>query len=326
MAGVLVFGELREGALSSGARESVAAGRQLVGTAGGGVSAVVVGTDVQGAAKDLIASGADTVYTAEGGGLANYQPDAYVRAVLAAEEKASPRIILMGHTDSAKDLAPKVAFRLSAGLTMDAVEISDSDGKLVVTKPVYGGNAQATYETAADVQMATLRPKAVEALAPDSSRQGEITPLDVDLDPAGLKVKVLEVKKEQSTGVRLEDAPVVVSGGRGFGGPEPFVHLDELAEILGGAVGASRAVCDAGWMPHSIQVGLTGKTVTPDLYIAVAISGASQHLAGMTGSKTIVSINKDRDCNMFKEARFGVVGAWEEVLPAFIEMCRELKG
>jgi len=238
----------------------------------------------------------------------------------------SPRLVLMGQSDIGKDLGPKLAFRLKAGLTMDVVDLSVDGDKLIATKPVYGGNARATYETSADIQMATVRAKAFDALAPDSSRQGSVTPLDVSVDPANLKVKVTDVRKEESTGIRMEDAPVIVSGGRGFGGPEPFEQLEELAKILGGAVGASRAVCDAGWLPHSFQVGLTGKTVTPELYIAIAISGASQHMAGCSGSKTIVSINKDADCNIFKESRYGVVGAWEEVLPAFIDACRELRG
>ena len=238
----------------------------------------------------------------------------------------TPKVVITGQTDTGKDLAPKLAFRLQASLTMDIVAASANGGKLSVTKPVYGGNAQANYETEADLHVITVRPKAFDALEPDSSRSGSIDPLDVSIDEAELKVRVLDIKKEASAGIRLEDAPVVVSGGRGLGGPEPFEQLQELADLLGGAVGASRAVCDAGWMPHAMQVGLTGKTVTPDLYITIAISGASQHMAGCSGSKNIVSINKDKDCNIFKESRYGVVGSWEEVMPAFIETVRELRG
>ena len=319
--GVLVFAEVNNGKLAAVAKEGIGIGAQL----GGGVSALVIGTGTAATGQELVAAGADKVYTFEDAELAAYQPDAYLQILEQAVAADSPKVILMGHTDTAKDLAPKLAFRLGAGLTMDAVELVAEGDKLSATKPVYGGNARAILETSTDIRMATLRPKAFEPLS-DPSTSGTIIPLDAKLDQEAIKVRVTEVKKEESTGMRLEDAPVVVSGGRGLGGPEPFEQLEDLAKVLGGAVGASRAVCDAGWMPHAIQVGLTGKTVTPDLYVSIAISGASQHMAGCTGSKTIVAINKDKDCNMFKEAQYGVDGDWQEVLPAFIEMCRELRG
>ncbi len=321
--GVLVFAEVNNGKLTAAAKESLGVGTRL----GGGVSAVVIGKGTEAVAKELVAFGADKVYTYEDGEMAGYQPDAYLQLLQHAIEADTPQVVLMGHTDATKDLAPKLAFRLKAGVVMDCVELEQDPSKgLIATKPVYGGNALAVSETNTDVRVATVRAKAFEPLERDDSRAGSVTPLDVTIDPGSLKVKVLEVRKEESTGMRLEDAPVVVSGGRGLGGPEPFEQLEDLAKILGGAVGASRAVCDAGWLPHSFQVGLTGKTVTPNLYISVAISGASQHMAGCSGSKTIVAINKDKDCTMFKEARYGVEGDWQEVLPAFIEMCRELRG
>ena len=324
--GVLVFGEVKDGALTGLAREGVALGLQLAGEAGGQVTAIVIGPDAEAQAKELIASGAQKVYTFESADLADYQPDAYLQVLLKAVETANPKVIVLGQTDTGKDLAPKLAFRLKSSLSMDCVDVTLEDGKLVATKPVYGGNAQGIYESDADLHAVTLRAKAVEALEPDGSRQGEIVALDAPIDESAVRVRVVEVKRQEAEGIRLEDASVVVSGGRGFGGPEPFEQLEELAKVLGGAVGASRAVCDAGWLDHSYQVGLTGKTVTPDLYIAVAISGASQHMAGCSGSKNIVSINKDKDSNIFKESRFGVVGSWEEVLPAFIEMVKELRG
>ncbi len=324
--GVLVFGEVKDGALTGLAREGVALGLQLAGEAGGQVTAIVIGPDAEAQAKELIASGAQKVYTFESADLADYQPDAYLQVLLKAVETANPKVIVLGQTDTGKDLAPKLAFRLKSSLSMDCVDVTLEDGKLVATKPVYGGNAQGIYESDADLHAVTLRAKAVEALEPDGSRLGEIVALDAPIDESAVRVRVVEVKRQEAEGIRLEDASVVVSGGRGFGGPEPFEQLEELAKVLGGAVGASRAVCDAGWLDHSYQVGLTGKTVTPDLYIAVAISGASQHMAGCSGSKNIVSINKDKDSNIFKESRFGVVGSWEEVLPAFIEMVKELRG
>ena len=324
--GVLVFGEVKDGALTGLAREGVALGLQLAGEAGGQVTAIVIGPDAEAQAKELIASGAQKVYTFESADLADYQPDAYLQVLLKAVATANPKVIIFGQTDTGKDLAPKLAFRLKSSLSMDCVDVTLEGGKLVATKPVYGGNAQGIYESDADLHAVTLRAKAVEALEPDGSRKGEIVALDASIDESAVKVRVVEVKRQEAEGIRLEDASVVVSGGRGFGGPEPFEQLEELAKVLGGAVGASRAVCDAGWLDHSYQVGLTGKTVTPDLYIAVAISGASQHMAGCSGSKNIVSINKDKDSNIFKESRFGVVGSWEEVLPAFIEMVKELRG
>ena len=157
-----------------------------------------------------------------------------------------------------------------------------------------------------------------------SAETGEVVNIDVSLDPSMIKTRVVETVKRKSEGIRLEDASIVISGGRGLGGPEPFEELEELARLLGGAVGASRAVCDAGWLDHSHQVGLTGKTITPDLYIMVGISGASQHMAGCSGAKNIVAINRDADANIFKEARFGVADDWKKVLPSFLETVREL--
>jgi len=324
--GTLIIAELNDGKLAGVSREAVAVGVGLSNELGSEISAAVIGTDTQAAASELVAAGAGKVYTIENADLASYQPDAYVQVILALVKKVQPKLILTGQTDVGRDLAPKVAFKLGASLTLDAVDISVEDGKLRATKPVYGGSAQATFESAADLHMAAIRIKAFEPLAADPGRSGSIESFDVSLDPAATKVKVTDVKKQESEGVRLEDAAVVVSGGRGLGGPEPFEQLEDLAKILGGAVGASRAVCDAGWVPASLQIGLTGKTVTPDLYITIGISGASQHMAGCTGAKNIVSINKDKDSNMFKESRFGVTGAWEEVFPAFLEMCRELRG
>ena len=324
--GVLVIADVNDGKLMAISREGVALGLELASEVGGEVTALVMGANTGAHAQELTASGAQKVLTVDNASLDGYQPDAYLQVAQKAVEAVDPKVVITGQTDTGKDLAPKLAFRLQASLTMDIVAASANGGKLSVTKPVYGGNAQANYETEADLHVITVRPKAFDALEPDSSRSGSIDPLDVSIDEAELKVRVLDIKKEASAGIRLEDAPVVVSGGRGLGGPEPFEQLQELADLLGGAVGASRAVCDAGWMPHAMQVGLTGKTVTPDLYITIAISGASQHMAGCSGSKNIVSINKDKDCNIFKESRYGVVGSWEEVMPAFIETVRELRG
>jgi electron transfer flavoprotein alpha subunit len=190
---------------------------------------------------------------------------------------------------------------------------------------VYGGNALATVTfSSADPQVVVLRGKTYEPLAPDATRKGDVVRVDISLEPSVVRVRHVETVRQEAADQRLEDARVVIAGGRGLGGPEPFEKLEELARLLGGAVGASRAVCDAGWLDHSYQVGLTGKTVTPDLYITVGVSGASQHMAGCSGAKNIVAINRDADANIFKEASYGVVGDWSKVLPAFIEAVGEL--
>jgi electron transfer flavoprotein alpha subunit len=191
-------------------------------------------------------------------------------------------------------------------------------------KPVYGGNARAIYVSEAFPQMATIRQKAMTPLEPDASRKGDIVPVSVEIDPSQVKSKVIDTVKEEIAGIKLEDAQIIVSGGRGIGNPEGFQQLEELAKLLKGAVGASRPPCDNDWVSDTLQIGLTGKIVTPELYIAVAISGASQHLAGCSSCKNIVAINRDSEANIFREARFGVVGDWKQVLPAFTEKVKEL--
>ena len=223
-------------------------------------------------------------------------------------------------------MAPRLAFRLGTSLSMDCIELSIDPGTKLLqqTRPVYGGNARATFTSETFPQMATVRKKAMSPLEPNESRKGEIIPLKIELDPAKVRTKVLETVKEEVTGVKLEDAQAIVAGGRGIGSPDGFKQLEELAKALKGAVGASRPPCDNKWVPDTMQVGLTGKIVTPELYIAVGVSGASQHLAGCSGAKNIIAINKDPEANIFREARFGVVGDWKQVLPAFSEKVKEL--
>ena len=235
-------------------------------------------------------------------------------------------LVLIARTNQGREVAPRLAFRLGVGLAQDCLEVSADagTGKLLANRPVYGGNAVAVISCNQTPQVAAVRPKVYAPLEADASRAGEVVSFPVDLDASMVRSRVIEVVKEEAEGIKLEDASIVVSGGRGLGGPEPFSQLEELAKLLGGAVGASRAAVDSGWVPASYQVGLTGKTITPDLYITIAISGASQHMAGCSGSKAIVAINKDAEANIFKEARYGVVGDWEKVLAAMTETVREL--
>jgi electron transfer flavoprotein alpha subunit len=226
-----------------------------------------------------------------------------------------------------RDLAPRLAFRLGASLATDCLDLTiDAEMKLLVeTRPVYGSNAQAVFTTEMMPQMVTVRSKAMSPLERDDSRKGEVVPFKVDIDTSKIRTKILETVKEEAVGIKLEDAPVIVCGGRGLGGPEPFqTTLKELADLLHGAIGASRPPADNGWVPESVHIGLTGKIVAPDIYFAIAVSGASQHTAGCSGSKHIIAINKDPEANIFREAEFGVVGKYEEVVPALTSKLKEL--
>ena len=206
-----------------------------------------------------------------------------------------------------------------------ALDIDAATKQLLMTKPVYGGNARAIYSMETLPQIATVRAKAMAALEPDAARKGQVVAVDAGLDPAAIKTTVLQKVVHEAEGIKLEDAAVVVAGGRGIGGPEGFKQLEALAKVLKGAVGATRPPCDAGWVPDTIQIGLTGKIVSPYVYIAVAISGASQHMAGCSGSKNIIAINRDAEAQIFKEARFGVVGDWKKIIPAFEAKVKELQ-
>jgi len=324
--GVMVYGELVEGKLSSITTELLGCGRRLADELKEDLLCILVGDKLGEAPKKAIAFGADKVYTAEDPLLKEYQTDSYVAAMEKAAKDISPRILLFGQTSVGRDLAPRLAFRLGVSLSMDCIELSiDSGTKLLQqTRPVYGGNARAIFTSEVSPQMATVRQKAMSPLEPNESRKGDITPIKVELDPAKIRTKVLDTVKEEVVGVKLEDAQAIVTGGRGIGGPDGFKQLEELAKVLKGAVGASRPPCDNKWVPDTMQIGLTGKIVTPELYIAVGVSGASQHLAGCSSAKNIIAINKDSEANIFKEARFGIVGDWKQILPAFTEKVKEL--
>ena len=324
--GVLVFGEIAGGALGSTSQELLAAGRKMADDLGEELAIGLLGASVEGAAQQAISHGADKVYAVTNPLLAEYHVDHYLSAIEALCKDTSPNIVLIGRTNEGRDLAPRLAFRLGVGLAQDCLEVSvdPSAKKLLANRPVYGGNAVAVISCDYTPQIAAVRPKVYEPLEPDSSRQGQVVSFPVELDASQARTRVVEVVQEEASGIKLEDARIVVSGGRGLGGPDGFQPLEELAKLLGGAVGASRAAVDSGWVPVAYQVGLTGKTITPDLYITVAISGASQHMAGCSGSKVIVAINKDSEANIFKESRYGVVGDWNQVVPAFMEAVREL--
>jgi len=321
--GVLIFAETTDGALAPVTAELLAAARRLGGGLGQPACAALLGSGVAGLAQEAIASGADKVFVAEDAQLSQYNADAYLSAMEQVCKQANPAVLLLGQTDAGRDLAPRLAFRLGTTVAMDSVEMEVQDGKVVMTRPCYGGAARAVHTSKTMPQVATVRPKSNEPLAKDSSRSGEVVTVSVSLGAPA--VKVVERKKAEAAGIRLEDAEAVVCGGRGVGGPEGFQVLEELAGVLGGAVGATRAACDLGWRPVSEQIGLTGKVVSPTLYIAVALSGASQHMAGCTGAKNIIAVNKDPEANILKFARFGIVGDYKQVMPALLEATKKLK-
>ncbi|CAI8038655.1 Electron transfer flavoprotein subunit alpha [Geodia barretti] len=324
--GILVFGDAPDGQLASTAQELLAAGRSLADALNQELAIAIIGADVADAPRQAIAHGADKAYAVTNPSLGDYHPDLYLAAMQTVADEDNPSIILISRNNEGRELAPRLAFRLGVGLAQDCLEVSAdaATGRLLANRPVYGGSAIAVVSCTHTPQIAALRPKTYEPLDADAGRSGQVVAFPVDIDASAAKTRVINVVKEEAAGIKLEDARIVVSGGRGLGGPEPFSQLEELAGLLGGAVGASRAAVDSGWVPANYQVGLTGKTITPDLYITVAISGASQHMAGCSGSKAIVAINKDADANIFKEARYGVVGDWEKVIPALTETVREL--
>lgn len=327
MPGTLVLGELAEGGLQSITGELLAAGRRLSESLDNEVTVALLGSDLNGLADDALSQGADKVYLIEHALLAEHQIDVHVAAFEQLCRQVEPSVVLVGKTPIGRDLGPRVAFRLGVGVAQDCVNVAvdSGSGRVVATRPVYGGNALATVTFPdADPQVVIVRAKVFEPLESDSSRTGEVIEIQPQLAPTDVKSRVIETVKRESSGVRLEDASVVIGGGRGLGGPDPFEMLEELAQLLGGAVGASRAVCDAGWLDHSYQVGLTGKTITPDLYITIGISGASQHMAGCSAAKHIVAINRDADANILKSSNFAVVGDWKNILPSFVETVREL--
>jgi electron transfer flavoprotein alpha subunit len=325
--GVLVCGELADGKLASITTELLGCGRKLADDLKEELSCLLASDAVADASKEAVAFGADKVFVVEHAALKEYQADAYVQVVEKLVKETSPRVILMGQTFMGRDLAPRLAFRLGASLATDCLDLTiDAEMKLLVeTRPVYGSNAQAVFTTEMMPQMVTVRSKAMSPLERDDSRKGEVVPFKVDIDTSKIRTKILETVKEEAVGIKLEDAPVIVCGGRGLGGPEPFqTTLKELADLLHGAIGASRPPADNGWVPESVHIGLTGKIVAPDIYFAIAVSGASQHTAGCSGSKHIIAINKDPEANIFREAEFGVVGKYEEVVPALTSKLKEL--
>ena len=324
MTSILILGETAEAkTLDPVTGELIAAGRQVADDIG----VALLGTNLEDPVREAIALGASVVYTVQDPALDGPDIDPKVAALTEVCRQIAPQVLLVGKTQDGREIGPRVAFRLGAGLAQDCIRVGvDSEtGRVVATRPVYGGSAMAAVTfPGGGLQVVVMRGRAYEPPAPDASGTGDIVPITVDLTDSPSRVRNIRTVAQAGEGVRLEDANIVVAGGRGLGGPEPFELLGQLADVLGGAMGASRAACDAGWIDHSYQVGLTGRTIAPNVYITVGISGASQHMAGCSGAKRIVAINKDREANIFKDASYGVVGDWQAVIPSFMETVRDL--
>lgn len=312
--------------MAGSALELLGGSRRLADRMHARVIGVLVGEKLDDVTVEAVSAGADLVVTVNGKAWDNYRTETYTALFEALSESLKPGIILFAQDAIGRDLAPALALRLNSAATLDCVELAiDPDSKrLLQTKPIYGGNARAVYCTDSNPQIATVRAKAMAPIEPDRLRKGEIISFDLDLDKIKVRAMLVEKASEQVDGLRLEDARVVVSGGRGLGSPEAFKKLEEAALLLNGTVGASRAACDNGWIPSTKQVGLTGKVVTPELYFAIGISGASQHMAGCHGAGHIIAINSDDGAHIFNEAHYGVLGDWEPVLAGFIKKIREL--
>jgi electron transfer flavoprotein alpha subunit len=321
---ILAVAEQRDGTLKKSAFEVVRTARSLADQTGGEVVALVIGNQVQTIAGELGGYGAQKVLVVQQPKLEKYSSTAYAKIIAEAAKKEQAAVILFSATALGKDCAPRVAVKLDAGIGSECISLKYNDGKIVATRPVYGGKALMDIKITSDIKVFTLRPN-VFTPGTNSGTEAPIENLDILLHDTDFSCFTIETT-QASGRLDVAEANIIVSGGRGLKAAENFKMIEDLASVLGGAVGASRAVVDAGWRPHSEQVGQTGKTVSPTLYIAVAISGAIQHLAGMSSSKYIVAINKDKDAPIFQTADYGIVADAFEILPAFTQEVKKLLG
>ena len=318
--GVLVLAEQVDGSFRKIAYEVVSEGRRLADTLGETVSAVVLGSGVERIAVELGKYGADKILVGDDPALADYTTDAYTNVLFDIVKDNDPRILLLGASSQGKDLSGRLAARLGVGLAIDCIALKLDGEKLIATRPIYGGKVHAEVALEGIPQMSAVRSNVMEIV--EAQKAGDVE--KVTISPGVVKTRIVEKRLEAASKVDLTEADVIVSGGRGMGGPDYNV-IEELAELLGGTVGASRSAVDEGWRPHSDQVGQTGKVVSPNLYIACGISGAIQHLAGMGSSKYIVAINKDPEAPIFKKADYGIVEDLFKAVPAITAELKKLK-
>jgi electron transfer flavoprotein alpha subunit len=316
MSKILVFAEQRDSELKKVSFENVSLGKKLSTELGADLVAVLIGKNISGLGVQLEKYGASKIITCQNDTLDFYQPEGYAKILADIAVKEGASIILLGSTLMGKDLAPRVAVRLNAALATDCISVEVSDGDLKIVRPMYAGKVRATIRLKSNIKILTIRPNVYFA----EENPGSAESTDVTADPGEIRTRVSGVAAGSKEKIDVTEADIIVSGGRGLKDPENFHLISELASKLGAAQGASRAVVDAGWRPYEEQVGQTGKTVSPSLYIAIGISGAIQHLAGMSSSKYIVAINKDPEAPIFKIADYGIIGDLFEVVPKMIEM------
>lgn len=330
--GILVIGEVDDKKLTSITRELLGGARSLSGSLGDEVNLLLVGEQTSQLTQEGLSYGADNVYLTDDPMFSEFNSDAYTHLISALCKKIQPFLCLFGQNDMGREIAPRVAARLVAGLCMDCAEIKvgPEKRKAIQTRPVYGGKALAKYSSfAGRMQVNTVKAKSMVPIDSQAGKKGEIIKIEMigineDIEPFQKRVSLISREKQETEGVKLEEAKVIVAGGGGIGSQEGFKWIRDLAGILRGAVGATRVPVDEGWVPHSLEIGQTGKIVNPDLYIAIGISGATQHITGMLNSKCIIAINKDSDANIFKVSNFGVVADYREILPGLIENLKPL--
>ncbi len=321
----MVIAEQRDGDIRKVSYEIVSEGKRLADSLGQVVTAVLLGSGIKDKAVTLGHYGADRILVADDPRLETYTTDAYVSVIAEVIKANDPAIVLLGGSAQGKDLSARLSARLGVGMAQDCTAFSLENGNLVALRPIYAGKAYAKVSFVESwPQMAVARPNVMAINEPDTSKTPEVVDASFSLDDSALKTKVVESIRDESGKVDLTEADIIVSGGRGMKGPEGYGILEELADVIGASVGASRSAVDAGWRPHSDQVGQTGKVVSPNLYIACGISGAIQHLAGMSTSKVIVAINKDAEAPIFQKADYGVVDDLFNIVPALIEEVKNM--
>ena len=325
MSGIWTVAEIFDGEIKGISFELLGAARPLADALGQTVGVVVIGHEVSGLAGALFAAGADQVLVAEHSGLGTFSPEAHTKVLAAFAAAYQPQVLLLGHSTQGKEVAGRLSVRLGVSASADCTGFANADGRIVCTRPVFGGTMLTNSVSTKGLTFATVRPKAFARPAESAGRSGEVLALDVDASWLGNRTEIVEVKREQTATVSLGDAEIICSGGRGVGAAERFEIIEKLAAGLGAAVGASRAVVDAGWRPHKEQVGQTGRTVSPKVYVACGISGAIQHLVGMRTSDTIIAINTDAEAPIMKVANLALVGDLFEIIPRVLEELEILK-
>ncbi|MDH3520836.1 MAG: electron transfer flavoprotein subunit alpha/FixB family protein [Myxococcales bacterium] len=325
MGSVLIVAEIQNGRIREASYELASVAQRVGSASGRSVHSLVAGSGVESLAAEFAKRGGGTVHTADHELLANYNAEAHATAIKAAVEASGADLILLSNTPSGWDVAPRIAAALGAGFVSDCFDVTVEDGSLAFKRRVFNGKLNAHFSANSEKVVATVQPGAVKPF--EGTTDGALQPLSIAIDAGALRSRFVEVKQAEAKGVDLSKADIIVSGGRGVGAPEKFEEvIKPLAEALGGAMGASRPVVDAGWLPHAYQVGSSGQVVSPKLYVAAGISGAIQHLVGMKSSNFIIAINKDADAPIFEVANVGVVGDLLEIVPALTAAVRSAKG